>query len=89
MFAVAQKKNTYIYDSAGVELHCLRKHQDVSGVTLSHHRYASPNPLLFSCEVNRLEFLPYHLLLVTVGKAGYIKYQVGQRERPAPPCEVS
>jgi len=53
MFAVAQKKYTYIYDSAGVELHCLRKHIDV----------------------NRLEFLPYHFLLVSVGKAGYLKYQ--------------
>ena len=39
--------------SAGVELHCLRKHIDV----------------------NRLEFLPYHFLMVSVGKAGYLKYQ--------------
>lgn len=29
-FAVAQKKYCYIYDHNGVELHCLRKHQDVS-----------------------------------------------------------
>jgi len=53
MFAVAQKKYTYIYDSTGMELHCLRKHT----------------------EVNKLEFLPYHFLLVTIGNAGWLKYQ--------------
>jgi U3 small nucleolar RNA-associated protein 7 len=29
-FAVAQKKYCYIYDHNGVELHCLKKHQEVS-----------------------------------------------------------
>ncbi|KAI1196497.1 WD40-repeat-containing domain protein [Nemania serpens] len=28
--AVAQKKNVYIYDGSGVELHCLNQHRDVS-----------------------------------------------------------
>ena len=31
-FAVAQKKYTYIYDHAGVELHCLRKHIEVTNM---------------------------------------------------------
>jgi U3 small nucleolar RNA-associated protein 7 len=29
-FAVAQKKYTYIYDHNGVEIHCLRKHLEVT-----------------------------------------------------------
>ncbi|KAI8916747.1 NUC141 domain-containing protein [Powellomyces hirtus] len=53
MFAVAQKKYTYIYDNTGMEIHCLRQHT----------------------EVNKLEFLPYHFLLATVGNAGWLKYQ--------------
>ncbi|KAL8984169.1 MAG: hypothetical protein Q9177_004774 [Variospora cf. flavescens] len=51
-FAVAQRKYVYIYDHAGVEIHCLQKHIDV----------------------NHMQFLPYHFLLATVGRAGYLKY---------------
>mmetsp|Transcript_37552 Transcript_37552/g.56161 ORF Transcript_37552/g.56161 Transcript_37552/m.56161 type:complete len:630 (-) Transcript_37552:306-2195(-) len=52
MFALAQKKNVYIYDDDGTEIHRMTDHTDV----------------------NRLEFLPYHWLLATVGQAGWLKY---------------
>ncbi|EJT97757.1 WD40 repeat-like protein [Dacryopinax primogenitus] len=40
---------------------------DASGVEL--HRLST------HVDVNRLEFLPYHFLLVSVGNSGYLKYQ--------------
>lgn len=52
-FAVAQKRNVYIYDHHGVEIHNLDQH----------------------VEVEFMEFLPYHFLLATIGKAGWIKWQ--------------
>ena len=53
MFAVAQKKYTYIYDKRGIEIHCLKEHT----------------------EAQRLEFLPYHYLLCSVGATGTLCYQ--------------
>lgn len=51
--AVAQKKNVYIYDHHGVEIHNLDQHIDVT----------------------HMEFLPYHYLLATIGRAGWLKWQ--------------
>ena len=52
MVAVAQRRHAYIYDSTGMEIHCLRSH----------------------LEPNRLEFLPYHWLLASIGRTGWLKY---------------
>ena len=38
-FAVAQKKYTYIYDRAGVELHCLRQHIEVKALEFLRYHF--------------------------------------------------
>lgn len=53
LFAVAQQKYAYIYDSKGVEIHCLKNHE---------------RPI-------KLDYLPYHFLLVTGAHSGWIKWQ--------------
>eukprot|EP01017_Pseudomicrothorax_dubius_P049715 TRINITY_DN9288_c0_g1_i3.p1 TRINITY_DN9288_c0_g1~~TRINITY_DN9288_c0_g1_i3.p1 ORF type:complete len:516 (-),score=142.12 TRINITY_DN9288_c0_g1_i3:100-1647(-) len=53
LFAVAQEKYVYIYDSNGIEVHRLKSH---------------PEPC-------KLEYLPYHYLLVSIGKLGVFNYQ--------------
>ena len=38
-FAVAQKKYTYIYDQAGVEIHCLKKYVETSHLEFLHYHF--------------------------------------------------
>lgn len=39
MFAVAQKKYTYIYDRSGLEIHCLKDHIEANRITFLPYHY--------------------------------------------------
>ena len=52
MFATAQSKYLHIYDNQGIELHCMRDHN----------------------EPVKLDYLPYHFLLVSGSKLGTLRW---------------
>jgi U3 small nucleolar RNA-associated protein 7 len=38
-FAVAQKKNVFVYDKRGLEVHCMRDHKEVDKMTFLHNHF--------------------------------------------------
>ncbi|KAL5323979.1 hypothetical protein ACEPPN_008521 [Leptodophora sp. 'Broadleaf-Isolate-01'] len=69
MFAVAQKKYVYIYDQAGVELHCLKKHIEVTNMEFLPYHY------LLATVVSTYLGGAGADLTSKQGNAGYLKYQ--------------
>lgn len=55
MFAVAQKKYVYIYDHTGVELHCLKKHIEVSNMEFLPYHYLLATVVCRNLTVWKLE----------------------------------
>lgn len=69
LFAVAQKKYVYIYDRAGVEVHCLKKHIEVTNMEFLPYHY------LLATVVSNSGQSWERRLISWQGNAGYLKYQ--------------
>jgi U3 small nucleolar RNA-associated protein 7 len=69
LFAVAQKKYVYIYDGAGVEIHCLKKHIEVTNMEFLPYHY------LLATVVSNITTTFRNMLKDVQGNAGYLKYQ--------------
>ena len=95
-FAAAQRKYVYVYDKRGLEVHCLKVRVQELHFELTTGNGWCPSAPLRSMIVSacclvgrqehtgvwRLEFLPYHFLLSSIGEGGVLRYQ-------ARPCCVA